>query len=335
MNNGNPDAMTALVLAPIRGITDLVYRAAFARCFGGFDRAVAPFIQLRRGKALRPGELRQVDPASNRALPVVPQVLTRDPEVLVAALAALHDAGHAAADWNLGCPYPTVAGRGRGAGLLAVPERIDAILAHALEDCPVQLSVKIRLGYSDPDEFVAVLEVLNRHPLREVTLHARTADQLYTGDVDIDRAAHALALCRHPFVYNGDITGPDTLDALQQRLPGVAGWMIGRGALDCPFLPALLKASGGLRDLPEAEVRRARLREFHDLLFDGYRGLLSGPGHLMDRMKEQWRHLSRSFADPERVLRRIKRSAADNYAAAVDRVFGEMELVESMVERRA
>jgi hypothetical protein len=61
-------ASPILVLAPVRGITDAVYRGAMARCFGGFERAVAPFIQLRQGQALRPGELRQVALEHNRFL---------------------------------------------------------------------------------------------------------------------------------------------------------------------------------------------------------------------------------------------------------------------------
>ncbi len=323
------DAPPVLILAPIRGITDVVYRDAYARSFGGFDRAVAPFIQLRQGKALRPAELAQVAPERNRPLPVTPQVLTRDAEVLAAALGALHDAGHSAVDWNLGCPHPTVAGRGRGAGLLAVPERIDAILTRALRDSPVRLSVKIRLGYRDPDEYVAVMDVLNRHPLREVTLHARTADQMYGGAVDLERAAAAMALCRHPFVYNGDITSPGILEDLRRRLPGATGWMIGRGALHCPFLPRMIKAGPGA-GLPEAPQRRAQLRMFHDQLLEGYAALLSGPGHLLDRMKEQWRYLARSFARSERVGSRIRRSdTVDAYVAAVDRAFRDSEMVEA------
>jgi hypothetical protein len=65
-----------VILTPIRGITDVVYRAAFARCFGGFERAVAPYIQPRRGHELRPAELRQVAPEMNQSLIAIPQVVT-------------------------------------------------------------------------------------------------------------------------------------------------------------------------------------------------------------------------------------------------------------------
>ena len=307
-----------LTLAPIRGITDAVYRDAFARCFGGFDRAVAPFIQLRQGQPLKVGELRQVAPEQNRGMPTIPQVLTNHAPTFLAALRELHDAGHGEVNWNLGCPYPMVAGRGRGSGLLPHPERIDAILGQVLEKSPVRLSVKLRLGYRNPDEFPAVLEVLNHYPLTEVTLHARTASQMYSGSVDLERAAQALALCHHPFEYNGDITDPCGFSSVRKKLPGTASWMIGRGALACPFLPALLKGS----TLPASELRRQRLREFHGLLFDGYSQWLSGPGHLLDKLKEQWTCLAPAFANPRPVLARIRHCGdLAAYTAAVAWIF--------------
>ncbi len=311
-----------LILAPIRGITDVVYRNAFARCFGGFDRAIAPYIQPRRGHALRPAELRQVAPEWNNALWTIPQVLTNDGETFAAALLDLHDAGHAEVGWNLGCPTPNVAGRKRGSGLLPDPERIDEILTHVLENTPVQLSVKIRLGYRDPEEHLAVIDVLNRHPLTEVTLHARTGDQMYNGVADVGRAAQALPRCRHPFVYNGDINDPGDFHALRQRLPDVAAWMIGRGALRCPFLPMLLKDASESPALPHPDLRRERLREFHGLLFEGYSELVSGPKHLLDKLIVQWTWLAHSFADPLAIQARI-RQAADpaGYTKAVEWVF--------------
>lgn len=304
----------ALILAPIRGITDAVYRDAVERCFRGFDRAVAPFLLLKQGQALRPVDLKQLAPAQGRRLRTIPQVLTNHAATFSAALRELHDAGHTEVNWNLGCPYPTAAGRGRGAGLLPHPDRVDAILSAVMPSAPLRVSVKMRLGYHDPDDYAAVIEVLNRYPLAEVALHARTADQMYGGEVDVERAAQALALCRHPFVYNGDITSRAGFLRLRQQLPGAAGWMIGRGGLANPFLAAELKGFPAVL----SESRRTRLREFHDLLYEGYGRWLSGPAHRLDRMREHWSYLALSFAHPEEVVTRIRRCRqGEAYASAV------------------
>lgn len=309
----------ALIMAPIHGITDIVYRDAFACCFGGFERAIAPFIQLRQGQLLRPGELLQVAHENNRTMRTIPQLLTNHAQTFSAVLRQLHNAGHEEVNWNLGCPYPMVAGRGRGAGLLPHPDRIDAILAEVFNKAPVRLSVKMRLGYHDPDEYQAVMEVLNRYPLTEVILHARTADQMYDGTVDIVRAGKILAFCCHPFVYNGDITISSRLQDLSHKLPGTSAWMIGRGALACPFLPALLKGTSP----PSANIRLEQLRDFHNMLLEGYRKLLSGPKHLTDKMLSQWEYLSLAFAKPHQILTRIHRSNVSHYDANVDWAFNQ------------
>jgi tRNA-dihydrouridine synthase len=310
-----PQNKIILSLAPIRGITDAAYRQAFSRCFGGFDHAVAPFIQLRQGHSLRPGERLQMALENNRELRVIPQVLTNNAATFTAGLRELHELGHDEVNWNLGCPYTTVAGRGRGAGLMPHPDRIDAILDQGLNGCPVRLSVKLRLGYKNPDEYSAVLEVLNRYPLTEVILHPRTASQMYGGAVDVGRASVAQKACKHPFVFNGDINTPGKFCELRRQLPMVERWMIGRGALACPFLPAVLKGAS----FPAAENRRKQLREFHDLLLEGYRHWLSGPAHLLDKMKEHGEYLALSFAESQAVLARIRDSRnLEDYINAVD-----------------
>ena len=293
-----------LILAPIHGITDAVYRQTFARCFGGFNRAVAPFIQLRQGQALRPGDLRQLASENNREPKTVPQVLTNHADTFSAALLELNALGYDEVNWNLGCPEATVAGRGRGAGLLPHPERIAAILEQVLSQSPVKLSVKLRLGYQEPDEFLAVFDVLNRFSLSEVILHPRTAAQMYEGPVDLERTGRALALCRHPLVYNGDITTPAGFCELRNRFPEIAGWMIGRGALANPFLPLQIKGAA----LPEPAEYRRRLGEFHRQLLEGYRTWLNGPAHLLAKMKEHWDYLALPFADSRLVLTRLRHS---------------------------
>jgi tRNA-dihydrouridine synthase B len=310
-------AVGCLMLAPIRGVTDVVYRNAYAACFSGIDCALAPFFQLRQGHPLREGELRQVVLENNRAMRTIPQVLTHHAPTFSMALRELKEAGHEEVNWNLGCPYPTVAGRGRGAGLLPDATRIDAILDEVMSKTPVRLSVKMRLGYHDPDEFRAVIEVLNQYPLDKVILHPRTADQMYDGIVDVGRAREAMQLCRHPFVFNGDIASAEGFHDLRKNVPGIAAWMLGRGVLKNPFLPALITGV----PLPPPDVRRQLLVKFHAMLFEGYGQWLSGPRHRLDKMMEQWEYLAHAFADPQSVYMCIRRSHIGTYERVIEGIF--------------
>ena len=89
-------------------------------------------------------------------------------------------------------------------------------------------------------------------------------------------------------------------------------------ALASPFLPAVLKGA----QLPSNEKRRLQLRAFHNLLLEGYRHRLSGPAHLLDKMKGHWEYLANTFSEPGAILARIRHSRnLEAYVTSVDWVF--------------
>ncbi len=291
-----------LILAPLRGYTDAVFRNAFCRCFAGLHRAVAPFIPTVSGPKVRPGLLSDLQPAHNRHLPVTPQIIGKSADDFVLVGRALSGLGYETVNWNLGCPFPMVMKKGRGCGLLPHPERVDAFLDRACAALPLRISVKLRLGRTDADEVFDILPVLNRYPLSEVILHPRTARQMYGGRPDLDRFAAAAAESVHPVVYNGDINTVGDFKRLRSRFTDVGRWMLGRGVLVDPFLPA---AIGG-REPPDAH-RADRFRSFHDDLFEGYRQRLSGPGHLLDRMKGFWKYFGIGFEGGRQTAKQVHR----------------------------
>ena len=120
MNQAQP----FLYLAPIRGLTDALFRDTFSRHFGGFDAAVAPFISPQKKSLYEDKMIRDVLPANNTTLPVVPQLLHTDPEDFLVLARRLADLGYTHINWNLGCPAPMVARKKRGSGLLPYPEEI-------------------------------------------------------------------------------------------------------------------------------------------------------------------------------------------------------------------
>lgn len=217
--------------------------------------------------------------------------------------ARLHDLGYTEVNWNLGCPFRPVSKKRRGAGLLPFPEAIDEFLDRTVRALPMSLSIKMRLGRTTPDEIFKLLPVLDRYPLTQIVIHPRTARQMYGGRPDLDTFESCLALSRHRIVYNGDIVHVAGFKELQARFPKVDEWMIGRGALADPFLPAAIQTGA---DPGPDRVRR--FKAFYDDLFDRTGERLSGPGHLLDRMKGYWTYFAAAFMGGEALAKQIHRT---------------------------
>ncbi len=306
-----------LILAPLKGVTDRIFRNVLARHFDGLDAAVAPFISTRRERRVKASQLSGLLPRNNPGLPVVPQIMGNDPEDFIALAHVLADLGHAVINWNLGCPFPMVVKKMRGCGLLAHPERIEAFLERVVPRIPGRLSIKTRLGLHAAAELNGLMPVFNRFPLAEVIVHPRLGIQRYAGQPDLAAFAECLAHCAHPVVYNGDLHTLEGYRRISQRFPTLKRWMLGRGVVANPFLPAMIKTGACA-----AEDPITRLRCFHDDLFSGYQGVFAGPGHLLDRMKGFWYYFARTFENGRRIMKKIHRlRRPEHYRAVVDRFF--------------
>lgn len=296
-----------LYLAPLRGITDVLFRNVFVRHFGGFDSAIAPFINPQQNPSKKTKMLADIFPEDNRRLAVIPQLLNNDATEFLDLAKRLEDLGYTSLNWNLGCPAPMVANKGRGSGLLPHPDDIIELLDEVLPRLNATLSIKMRLGFYEKREGFALLPRLNAYPLEEIIIHPRLGKQMYKGKTDPDGFAECLSLTSHRVVYNGDITTVEIYADLAERFPTVSRWMIGRGVLANPFLAEEVKG----RVETDATTRLQRIRAFHDDLMEAYRRKLSGPGHLLGKMKQLWLYLFLSFPDKDKVLKKIKKSTTE------------------------
>ena len=219
-----------LWLAPLRGVTIRAFREAFAAPIreAGFAGAFAPFIPANPGLRVNDRMLDDLAPfpyagASADALPVVPQVITKDPASMRELLKGLKDRGFARADLNAGCPFPMIRRRGRGAGLFQTPDVLERLLAAGCDEMgPGRFSLKIRLGLERPDELLKLMPVVNRYPLAVLTVHARTAKQMYEGGCDLARFREIAACSANPVMYNGDVPFPVDLKGLDRLMVGRA-----------------------------------------------------------------------------------------------------------------
>lgn len=305
-------------MAPLRGITDAMYRNIFASHFSGLNCAVAPFLNPQKDPSNKTKPFEDLFAEKNRCLTVIPQLLNNDVVGFLATAKHLEELGYTTLNWNLGCPAPMVANKGRGSGLLPYPDEIVSLLEEVLPRINATLSIKMRLGYHEKSESIALLSRLNDFPLEEIIIHPRLGKQMYRGKTDLDGFAACMQCTNHTLVYNGDIISREIFADLTQRFPTISRWMIGRGILENPLLIEELR--GRVEENPTE--RLGRIRAFHDDIAEGYRQKLSGPGHLLGKMKQLWIYLASSFPGKDKVLKKIKKARNEQQLfEAIDRMF--------------
>lgn len=308
-----------LYLAPLRGLTDYIYRNTFNRHFNGFDAAVTPFIPTSKTTRATPLHLKDVLPENNASMPIEPQILCNNPADFIPLAKQLYDLGYPTVNWNLGCPFPMVAKKQRGSGLLPHPDRIENFLAKTVPAIPNRLTIKTRLGRRNSEEIIQLMPIFNRYPLQEIIIHPRTGKQMYDGEPDLDAFEKCIEMTHHRIVYNGDITDLKSFQNLSARFNTIKTWMIGRGAIVNPFLPAILKSG---KD--EFTDRVKTFRSFYQELFDEYQRVFSGPGHLLERMKGFWTYFSQAFKDSRKIRKKVHRTLKlQRYLEIVERFFEE------------
>jgi tRNA-dihydrouridine synthase B len=296
--------MLAIHSSPLQGFTDFRFRNAFQRFFGGIDKYIAPYIRLDGNSEIKRGNERDLLPANNSSLDLIPQIITKDADEFLFVARHVQKLGYTELNWNLGCPYPMVAKRGMGSGLLNTPGKIDEILTRVSAETEIQISVKMRLGYENPREIFQVLPVLERYRLANITIHPRIGKQLYKGEVDLKTFEECLGQSSHKIFYNGDITSVQSFREIKERFPTINHWMIGRGLIADPFLPSMIKADNPVYP----ENRYETFNSFHDALFSSWEEALSGPKHLLIKMYSFWEYFIQSFPNSPKGLKKIRKA---------------------------
>lgn len=309
-----------IYLAPFQGITGAVYHEIFARHFTGIDKFFTPFFTgVSRQKALKANITELVNTNSN-AIPVVPQILSKDDREIIEFATHCTKKGFRGINWNLGCPFPRVASKQRGSGLLAHPRLVEQILGNVMPAISLKFSVKCRLGYHHPEEILKLVPVFNHYNISELIIHARTGKQLYKGDVLPDNFERAMNITNIPVVYNGDIFSVHDFLNASHRYPKINTWMIGRGILVDPLLPAHIKG------IPICSEKKLPVRKFIDDLYFAYRKKMNDRLQAISIMKELWEYMAFSFANPHQVFKLVKRTTSfDDYEDAVSKIFHDFE----------
>jgi tRNA-dihydrouridine synthase len=326
-----------LSLGPFQGITDAPFRNVFKRHFGGIDKFYTPFftgIQKDHAKNL---QVEEIDPRCNDVETLTPQILSTDAEEVLRFAKQCKQLGYKEINLNMGCPFPRVANKKRGCGLLPYPDKVEAMFERIFEEIDIRFSVKCRLGYFSPDEINAILPIFNRFPISELIIHPRIGKQLYKGEADVERFKALIPEINAPLVYNGDIVsverfegingfindGPSTFRQAQGSgtCKPVDQFMLGRGLLANPFLAEQIK------NVASQQGKKERLYAYVLDLYEDRLRHAGGSPKVLGRMKELWSYLMNAFDEPQDVWRKIKKiNALKEYKEQVDYLFRQHEV---------
>lgn len=307
-------------VAPMEGLTDRVWRQAHQKWFGAPDiqnapaRYYAPFLSPPENRVLIKKKMAELVPEANPGLPVIPQLLAKDGALAAWMIGELRKLGYTEVNLNIGCPAGTVTAKGKGSGMLRNLDKLDAFLDAVFSQADGPISVKTRLGIDKPEEFDAILAIYNRYPISELTIHPRVMRQLYRGQADREAFAKAFPQCKMPVCYNGDVTTPEQLHALEAEFPALSGIMVGRGIVADPAL--FRQAMGG------APATKEELRGYLDDLFHGYTELFGSAGCAISRMKGHWFYLIHKFEGADKLEKQLKKLREPwEYEVTVNQIF--------------
>ena len=297
--------------APLQGYTDDVYRRIHHELMGGIQTYYTPFLRMEGG-GVRSKDMRDIRPEFNEGVPVVPQIIVKSMKEFDFLTGIVEEKGYTRMDINMGCPFPLQAKHGRGSGLLAHVDIIEEMAKAIAAKSQLKFSVKMRLGWENANEWRPVLDILNSTPLEQITLHPRIGTQQYKGSVSMEVFEEFYKLCKHPLIYNGDVTSVDDIRKLEEMYPKLAGVMIGRGLLARPSL-ALEYASGVELSW---EKRRSLLLDFHDRMKAHYETTANSETQVHSRLRLFWEYMEEELG--RKAYKKIMKAGnLKNYLSAV------------------
>jgi nifR3 family TIM-barrel protein len=257
----------ALVLAPMAGVTDTVFRRVI-RGLGGCGLIMTEFTSSEGITRSAAKTLRYLG-FSEDERPITAQLFGADPAVMARAAAMVQELGFDAVDINLGCPAKKVVKCG-GSGLLRDLPLLESILRAVRGAVTIPLTIKIRAGW-DENSIVAVdvARMAEQAGVEAIAVHPRTRVQGLEGHADWSLIRRVKQAVRMPVIGNGDVRTPE--DALRMvRETGCDAVMIGRTAAINPWIFRQIEQylACGCYDEPSEAGRYVLLAGYFRMLVD-------------------------------------------------------------------
>ena len=233
---------TRVVLAPMAGVSVQAFRRQGRRYGAGLVCSeMVSCAGLSHGNDRTLGYLR----IGGDERPLAVQIFGAEPAVMATAARMVEDAGADIVDINFGCPVKKVTKTGAGATLLEDPERACRIVDAVVSAVSVPVTVKMRRGLADGSRAaLAVGPRLVEAGAASLTLHPRSARQMYTGWADHSLTAELVELVDVPVVASGDVTSRARAHEILAST-GAAAVMVGRAAQGNPWAIAEITGQNG------------------------------------------------------------------------------------------
>ena len=305
--------------APLEGLTDSIYRRLHHAYFGGIDRYYMPFLSPTIHRQLTHKEDRELPMADSVSFTAVPQILTKVPEDFLWAAEVCADRGYNEVNLNIGCPSGTVVSKGKGSGMLRSPEELDRFFDTVFARSPLPITVKTRLGLENPEEVPALMEVFNRYPIQELTVHPRVRKDFYREAVREEWFRYAYENSKNPLCYNGNLCTNEDIQRISEEYPNVESVMVGRALIGDPGLLC-----------PEGTTAK-QLKAFHDALTEEYILAFGSARNAMFRLKENWGFLHLRFDGTEKLWKRLRKTTdIDEFMSITAEIFETLPLSEHL-----
>jgi tRNA-dihydrouridine synthase B len=269
-----------VALAPMAGMTDTAFRRLVKRK-GGCGLVVTEMVS---SEGLVRGIDRTLEYAeyTEEERPVSIQIFGGDPAVMAEAAQIVEGMGADVVDVNMGCPVPKIAKHNAGCSLMREPEHAASVIRAMTQAVRIPVTVKMRSGWNDQQiNAPRLARMVEDAGASAVAVHGRTAAQSYTGSSDWSLIASVASQLRIPVLGSGDCVEPEDVVS-RLRDSGVAGVLIGRGALRNPwiFSQASSGALGYAARPVSIEERGQFLLDYVDLLLTERVGEREGFRHV-------------------------------------------------------
>jgi tRNA-dihydrouridine synthase B len=230
----------SLLLAPMEGVTDDLYRQFIEKFYPDWDILFTDFLRISTvGEYKEKHFLKHYGSYTMNSPKLrnktIFQILTSEKGYHIDSVKKIASLGIKFLDLNLGCPSQTVCKNKGGSYLLSDLNILEKILRDIRENYPYFFSVKMRLGYKNDQNFERIIELLNECGIDAITVHGRTQADLYKGSANWQKIKTAVDSSQIPIIANGDINSLERIHECFHQT-NCHSIMIARGALGAPWL---------------------------------------------------------------------------------------------------